>query len=56
MTGLVDDLESDDNDLLEAAGIVTSDGVITAGFDPFEKVFNWLVYVIRGVEDSVIFL
>ena len=55
-TGLVEELESDADDLFEAVGSVTSGGVITAVFDPVEKVFNWLVYVIKGAEDIVVFL
>ena len=55
-TGLVDELESDADDLFEAVGSVTGGGVITAVFDPVEKGFNWLVYVVRGEEDSVVFL
>ena len=44
-TGLVDELESDADDLFEAVGSVTS-----------EKGFYWLVCIIGGAEDSVIFL
>ena len=55
-TGLVDELESDVDDLFEAVGSVTSGGIINAVFDPVEKGFNWLVYVIRGAEDSVVLL
>ena len=55
-TVLVDELESDACDLFEAVGSVTGGGVITTVFDPVEKGFNWLVYVIRGAEDSVDFL
>ena len=54
--GLIDELEGDANDLFEAVGSVTGGGVVTAIFDPVEKGFNWLVYVIRGAEDSVVFL
>ena len=36
-TGLVDKKESDADDLFEAVGNVTGGGIITAGFDPFEK-------------------
>ena len=43
-------------DLFESVGSVTGDDVITAVFDPVEKGFNWLVYVIRGAEDSVVSL
>ena len=55
-TGLVDELEGDANDLFEDVGSVTGGGVVTAIFDPVEKGFNWLVYVIRGAEDSIVFL
>ena len=55
-TGLLDDLESDAYDLFGAVGSVTGGGIITAVFDPVEKGFNWLVFVIRGAEDSVVFL
>ena len=52
-TSLVDELESDANDLFEAVRIVTTGGVVTAIFNPVEKGINWLVYVIRIAEDSV---
>ena len=55
-TGLEDKLESDSDDLFEAVGSVTGGGVITAVFDPVEEGFNWLVHVIGGAEDSVVFL
>ena len=55
-TGLVDELESDANDLFEAVGSVTGGDVVTAIFDPVEKGFNRLVYVIRATEDSFVFL
>ena len=55
-TGLIDELEGDVNDLLEAVGRVTGSGVVTAIFDPVKKGFNWLVYIIWGAEDSVVFL
>ena len=54
--GLIDELEGDANDLFEAVGSVTGGGVVAAIFDPVEKGFNRLVYIIRGAEDSVIFL
>ena len=47
-TGLVDELESDTDDLFEAVGSVTGGDVITT--------FNWLLNVIQGAEDSVVFL
>ena len=55
-TGLVDDLESDANDLFKAVGSVTGGGIVTTIFSPVEKGFNRLVYIIRGAEDSVVFL
>ena len=55
-TGLVDKLESDANVLFEAVGSVNGGSVVTAIFDPVEKGFNRLVYVIRGAEYSVVFL
>ena len=55
-TGLIDELEGDANDLFKAVGSVTGGGVVTAIFDPVEKGFNRLVYIIRGAEDSVVFL
>ena len=55
-TGLIDELEGDANDLFEAAGSVTGGGIVTSIFDPVKKGFNRLVYIIRGAEDSVVFL
>ena len=55
-TGLVDEPESDANDLFESVGIFTGGCVVTAIFDPVEKGFNQLFYVIRGAEDSAVFL
>ena len=55
-TGLVDELESDANDLFEAVGSVTGGGIITAVFYPVKKGFNYLVDVIRGAEDIFVFL
>ena len=49
-------MEINADDLFEAVGSVAGAGVITTVFDPVEEVFNWLVHVIRGAEDSVIFL
>ena len=54
--GLVDELEGNSNELFEAVGSVTVSGVVTAIFDPVEKRFNQLVYIIRGAEDSVFFM
>ena len=55
-TGLVDKLGSDADDLFAAVGSVAAGGAITAVFDPVEKGFDWLIDVIRGAEDSVVFL
>ena len=54
--GLVDDLESDADDLLQAVGSVAGGRIITAVFDPVEKGFDWLIDVTRDAEDSVVFL
>ena len=54
--GLIDEMEGDANDLCGVVGSVTGGGVITAVFYPVEKVFNWLIDVIGGAEDSVVFL
>ena len=35
---------------------VAGGGVISAVFDPVEKGFNRLIDVVRGAEDSVVFL
>ena len=40
----------------EAVGSFAGGGVISTVFDPVEEGFNWLIAVIRGVEDSVVFL
>ena len=55
-TGLVDELKSDTNDLFEVAGSVAGGGVTTTVVDPVEEGFNWFIDVVRGAEDSVIFL
>ena len=55
-TCMEDELESDTNDLFETLGSVTGGGVITTVFDPVQEGFNWLVHVIGGAEDSVVFL
>ena len=55
-TSLVDELEGDSNYLLKALGGVTGSGIVTPIFEPVEKGFNQLVCVIRGAEDSVVFL
>ena len=55
-TGLVDELKSDTNDLFEAVGSVAGGDIITAVFDPVEEGFSWLIDVVRGAEDSVVFL
>ena len=55
-TCMVDNLKGDTNDLFKAVQSVAGGGVISAVFDPVEEVFNWLIDVIRGAEDSVVFL
>ena len=55
-TGMINELEGDANDLFEVAGSVTGGGIVTAVFDLVKKGFNRFVYIIRGAEDSVVFL
>ena len=55
-TGLINYTEGDINEFLEAVGSVTNGGVFTAIFNPVEKGFNRLVYIVRCAEDSVVFL
>ena len=54
--GLINKLEGDANDLFEAVGSVTGGGMFTAIFDPVEKGFNRLVYIVKGAKDSVVLL
>ena len=54
--GLVDKFKGDTDDLFEAVGSVAGGGVISAVFDPVKEGFNWLINVVRGAEDSVVFL
>ena len=42
--------------MFEAVGSVIGVSVVTTIFDPVEKGFNRLVNIIRGAEDSVVFL
>ena len=53
---MVDELKGDTDDLFKAVRSVTGGGIITAVFDPVEEVFNWLLNVIQGAEDSVVSL
>ena len=53
---MVDNLKGDTNDLFEAVQSVAGGGVISAVFDPVREGFIWLIDVIRGAEDSVVFL
>ena len=55
-TGLVDELKSDTDDLFEAVGGVAGGGIIFTVFDFVEEGFNWSIDVVRGAEDSVVFL
>ena len=55
-TGLVDEIESNTHDLFKDVGSGTVGGIVTAIFNPVKKGFNWLIYVIRGAEDSIVFL
>ena len=49
-------MKGDIDDLFEAVGSVVGGGIISAVFDPVEEGFNWLIDVVRGAEDSVVFL
>ena len=49
-------MESYADDLFEAVGSVSSSGIITTVFDLVGKGFYWLIDVIRGAENGVIFL
>ena len=53
---MINELEGDANYLFESVGSVTGGGIATAIFDPVEKGFNRLVNIVRGAEDSVVFL
>ena len=55
-SGLVDELKSDTNDLFKDVWIVAGNGVITIVFDPVKEGFYWLIDVVRGAEDGVVFL
>ena len=55
-TGLINELKDNANYLFEVVGSVTGGGVVIAVFDPAEKGFNRLVNILRGAEDSVVFL
>ena len=49
-------MKGDTNDFFEAVGSVAGSGVISAVFTPVEEGFNWLIDVVRGAEDSVVFM
>ena len=53
---LVDKLKGDTDELFEAVGSVAGGGVISTFFKPVEEGFNWLIAVVRGAEDNVVFL
>ena len=55
-TGLINELEGGDDYSFEAVGSVAGSGVVTAIFNPVEKGFNRLVYIVRGAKNSVVFL
>ena len=55
-TILINKLEGNANYLFKAVDSVTSGGVVTAIFDPVEKGLNWLVNILRGAEEIVVFL
>ena len=53
---MVDKLKGNTDDLFEAVGSVAGGGVISAVFNPVEEGFDWLIDIVRGAEDSVVFL
>ena len=55
-TVLINDLEVNVDYLSKAVGSVAGGGVVTAVFDPVEKGFDRLVDIVRGAENSVVFL
>ena len=55
-TGLINELEGDADYMFEAVGSVAAGRVVTTMFDPIEKGFDWLVDIIMGAKDSVVFL
>ena len=50
------ELKGDTDDFFEAVGSVAGSGLISAVFNPVEEGFNWLIDVIRVLEDRVVFL
>ena len=55
-TGMINELEGDDDDLFETVRIVAGGGVVSTIFDPAEKGFNLLFDIVRGAKNSVVFL
>ena len=55
-TGLINELEGDANNLFEALHSVAGVCVVAVNFDLVEKGFVWLVDIIRGAKNSVVFL
>ena len=53
---MVDELKGNTDDLFKAVGSVAGGGVISAVFDPVDESFNWLIDIVRGTEDIVVFL
>ena len=49
-------MKGDTDDLFKAVWSVSGGGIIPTVFDPVEEGFNWLIDVVRGAEDSVVFL
>ena len=49
-------MKDDTDDLFKAIWSVAGGSIIYTVFDPIKEGFNWFIDVIRGSEDSVIFL
>ena len=55
-TSLINEMEVYSNHLFDSVGIVAGGGVVTAIFDPIEKGFDRLIDIVRGAENSIVFL
>ena len=55
-TGLINELEGNADDLLEAVRSVSGGGLVAAIFDPINKGFDRLVDIVRGKKNRVVFL
>ena len=49
-------MKRDTDDLFQVVGSVAGSGVISTVFDPVKEGFDWLIDVVRGAKDIVVFL